>query len=340
MDVLEPELVWINGRCYRFYESSAWKNMDTSAPYVEDEELVSSEDESDTDIEIVSCGTMFKHTFYVPTAFYANIIGAKGSTRKRLESETGTTIEVPRKGKVADIAILGRDRKAIISARHRIDLLIEDVRKKKRYTHFLSIPLNKQEIIDNFNSFKTDVLEKYAKSTRNIDESLFQTASKLHITIGMLKLFDDNEKKQAFDVLNDCKEKVIKPILEESEPLKIQLRGVECMNDDPTEVKVLFAKISQNDKLQKLVDETVNHFVDFGLMKKERENVKLHATLMNVSFKDDHSSRFKEKIDATEIFKDHKETLFGEITLNQIDISELGTASKNNYYKSIGSITI
>lgn len=66
MDVLEPELIWVSGRCYRFYENSAWKNMDASAPYVEDKELVYSEDESDTDIEIVPHGTLFKHTFYVP----------------------------------------------------------------------------------------------------------------------------------------------------------------------------------------------------------------------------------------------------------------------------------
>jgi len=97
-----------------------------------------------------------------------------------------------------------------LSARHRIDLLAENLRKTKRYTHFLSIPLNKQEIINNFNIFKNNVLEKHSKSIHNIDESVFQIPSKLHMTIGMLKLFDDNEKKQAFDVLNDCKDKIIK----------------------------------------------------------------------------------------------------------------------------------
>jgi len=86
---------------------------------------------------------------------------------------------------------------------------METSRKKIHYTHFLSIPLNKKEIMDNYNSFKNDVLEKYDKTAYNIDESLFQTPSKLHLTIGMLKLLDDNEKKQAIDALMDCKEKII-----------------------------------------------------------------------------------------------------------------------------------
>jgi len=74
----------------------------------------------------------------------------------------------------------------------------------------LSIPLNKKEIIDKYISFKNDVLEKYNKTTHNIDETIFQNPSKLHLTIGMLKLFDDNEKQHAIDALKDCKENIIK----------------------------------------------------------------------------------------------------------------------------------
>lgn len=112
------------------------------------------------------------------------------------------------------IVITARNREAIISARHRIQLLMESSKKNINYTHFLSIPLNKQGIIDNFNSFKTDTLEKY--NWRNgkaeqykIDESLFQTPSKLHLTIGMLKLLDDDEKKRAVNALTSCKKQVI-----------------------------------------------------------------------------------------------------------------------------------
>ncbi|XP_050464679.1 uncharacterized protein LOC126858419 [Cataglyphis hispanica] len=334
MDVLEPELIWVNGYCYRFYESSAWKNIDTSAPYMEDIESVCSDEESDTNMEIVSCNGQFKNTFKVPKVYYPHIIGANGMTRKKLENETKTTIDVPKKGKDGNIVITASDQQAVISARHRIDLLIANSRKKICYTHFLSIPLNKKEIIDKYNSFKDDVLKKYNKTAYNIDESLFQMPSKLHLTIGMLKLLDDDEKKQAIDALLNCKEEIIDPFLEEFGPLNIQLQGVECMNDDPTEVNVLFAQITHNEKLQELIDKIADYFVDIGLKEKEYETIKLHATLMNTSFKRDYRARSKskEKFNASEILKVYKDTVFGEIIFNQIDISELKSATKDVAY--------
>lgn len=86
---------------------------------------------------------------------------------------------------------------------------MESSRKKIHYTHFLSIPLNKKKIIDKFNSFKDNVLEKCDKTTHNIDESLFQNPSKLHLTIGMFKLLDINEKTQAIDAFMTCKKEII-----------------------------------------------------------------------------------------------------------------------------------
>lgn len=54
------------------------------------------------------------------------------------------------------------------------------------------------------------------------------------------------------------------PILEETGPINIQLQGVACMNDDPTDVKVLFAQIASNEKLQELVDKVAEYFIDIG----------------------------------------------------------------------------
>jgi hypothetical protein len=36
------------------------------------------------------------------------------------------------------------------------------------------------------------------------------------------------------------------------------------MNDDPTEVKVLFAQIAHNEKLQELVNTIAEYFIDIG----------------------------------------------------------------------------
>lgn len=55
-----------------------------------------------------------------------------------------------------------------------------------------------------------------------------------------------------------------RPIVEGTGPLSIELRGIECMNDDPSQVRVLFAEISRNDKLQEMLDKIVDHFVELG----------------------------------------------------------------------------
>lgn len=44
-------------------------------------------------------------------------------------------------------------------------------------------------------------------------------------------------------------------------------------------------------------------FLLSGIMEKEYETIKLHATLMNTSFKHDYHAKFKEKFDASEILK-------------------------------------
>lgn len=82
-------------------------------------------------------------------------------------------------------------------------------RKKLSYTHFLSIPLNTDEIIKNFNSFKSDIIQKFGGDVTGIDEIIFQKPNKLHLTIGMLTLLDEEERKQAVQTFMDCKQHII-----------------------------------------------------------------------------------------------------------------------------------
>lgn len=72
MDVMEPKLVWVEGRCYRFYESDAWSAKDhDGTPYVEDSNPQEfsdlNEDTCPIDVDIVPIdGGRYKHSFYVP----------------------------------------------------------------------------------------------------------------------------------------------------------------------------------------------------------------------------------------------------------------------------------
>lgn len=348
MDAVKPELIWVEGRCYRFLEGSA--NTLNMTPYIEDDDQLDYEEEEthDTEIEIVPYGaSKFKHTFSVPKQFFPHIIGAKHAVRQKLENDTKTSIQIPRMGQDGDITITGSDRKGIISARNRIDLLVEASRDKVKGTHFLSIPLNEGHVIMKFNSFKNDVLQNFGETARGVDNIIFQTASKLHLTIGMLHLFDDADKQRAVEALDYCKETIINPIIEQHGQINIRLQGIKIMNNDSANATVLYATVANAEEaLQELADRIANHYTDIGLLKKERDQIKLHVTLMNTKFQmknEEHSKRYKSKkitFDATEILKAHEDTFFGEVTLKQIHISELGTIGDNGYYQATGKINV
>ncbi|CAL7941907.1 unnamed protein product [Xylocopa violacea] len=349
MNVLNPELMWVDGRCYRILENTGWSDANNISPYVEDNcssDFKDSEDEySDTDIEIEPYGSArFKHSFHVAKSFFPFIIGSKHAVRKRLETETKTTIQIPKLGQDGDIVIIGFHRKGILKARRRINLLIEASRKKLDFTHFLSIPLNEGHIIMKFNMFKNEVLTNSGKMSRGVDERIFQTPSKLHITIGVLTLLDDTERNQAIEALNYCKEYIVKPIIEKHGQIPIHIQGTEIMNDDSSETKILYAKILDNDgTLQKIANEIVDYYASIGLLHKKTENVKLHLTLMNTKFQLDEEERnTKNKItfDAMEIRKAHQNTVFGETTLKQIHISQRHTISSNGYYQATAKINL
>ncbi|KAF7247401.1 Activating signal cointegrator 1 complex subunit 1 [Varanus komodoensis] len=96
----------------------------------------------------------------IPSPLYKYIIGKKGETKKKLETETRTSISIPKPGVEGEIVITGQHRNGVISARTRIDVLVESFRKKQPFTHFLSFALNHPTIQEKFLQFKEEVLEK------------------------------------------------------------------------------------------------------------------------------------------------------------------------------------
>ena len=99
--------------------------------------------------------------------------------------------------------ISGRSRSDVLQACERIELMVESSRRKMGFTHFLSIPLNTARMQESFVDFRTKVLEhvgggvsgvKVAVDERRIDETVFQTPSLLHLTIGVLALMGEARK--------------------------------------------------------------------------------------------------------------------------------------------------
>ncbi|XP_014610140.1 PREDICTED: activating signal cointegrator 1 complex subunit 1-like isoform X3 [Polistes canadensis] len=303
----------LTGLC-RFYKSKVWisNNM---ATYIEKDQVDHMDEKfSNSDIKIVPHGKeTLKHSFYIHKQFFPYIVGFKNNVRQKIEIETKTRIEVPKIGQNGNIVIIGSDRKDILSARNRIDIIVEASRKNIRYTHFLSIPLTVEGIIENFNLFK-----------------------------------NEGEIKQAVQTLMDCKQHVIEPFIEKHGLFTIEIKGVDCMNDDPSAVKILYGIVfTENDALQELSNRIVDYFAEKKLMPKRTKDVKLHATFMNISYRRNNKNftivRDMYKLfDGTQIINEYKDTLFGKTVLKEIHLSRLIRSTPNhmNYYEAEGKITL
>lgn len=96
-----------------------------------------------------------------------------------------------------------------MSAKTRIDVLLDSGRQKSQFTHFLSVPFNTKQLQENLSDFQTDVL-RVCDGDRGLDASIFQNPCKLHLTIGCLVLLDDSEVRKAVETLEQCKQELIK----------------------------------------------------------------------------------------------------------------------------------
>ncbi|PNF20325.1 Activating signal cointegrator 1 complex subunit 1 [Cryptotermes secundus] len=320
MDILKPDLMWIEGRCYRL-------NIEDSSFRGEEDEQFADDGfaEGNSDCPVEELGESFeiettedgryRASLLIPRYYFARVVGSKGAVRRRLENETKTQIHVPRQGQDGCIVIIGSTKSMVSAAGRRINLIVMSARQKQQFTHFLSIPMVGDSIKKRFMIFKEEVLD-ICKNSHGIDASIFQVPEKLHLTLGTLVIMDTNDREKAARTLAECKESIITPLLK-NRALVVCMAGVEYMNDDPAEVDVLYGKVHVKDgsrMLQEVADGVIDHFCSKGLMEKRYERVKLHVTLMNTLFRSDDAesemSRRKQKhretFDATNILKERR----------------------------------
>ena len=135
----------------------------------------------------------------------------------------------------------------------RIDVIVASARQRLPFTHFLSIPVNTPSVQENFLSFKKDVLEA-EDQVYGLDETIFQTETLLHLTVGTMALMDERERDLAKEILMDSKESIIQPLLQDR-TLEFSIEGLEIMNDDPGDVDVMYGKVRDDSgALQSIVD--------------------------------------------------------------------------------------
>lgn len=122
-----------------------------------------------------------------------------------------------------------------------------------------------------------------------------------------------------------------------------RIDGIDCMNDDPSEVHVLYGKVT-SEPLQAIADQIVDVFVRHGLMHRQQEHVKLHVTLINSRFQRGDSldadgdqqdisggvadgRRRRQAFDARQIVQQFGAFDFGKQPLQEIHLSRRFTTS-------------
>ncbi|CAI8009462.1 Activating signal cointegrator 1 complex subunit 1 [Geodia barretti] len=68
-------------------------------------------------------------------------------------------------------------------------------REKEKPTHFISIPLTVPHIRDRVSLFKSSVLDS-CRRERGICEDVFQLPEKFHLTVGVLRIFSEEEEER------------------------------------------------------------------------------------------------------------------------------------------------
>ncbi len=167
------------------------------------------------------------------------------------------------------------------------------------------------------------------------------------MTICTAVILNKTEISEAIDLLEECRKGLIKDLLA-SKPLKVSLKGLEYMNDDPSQVDVLYAKVKQvnnQNHIQLIADDLMNKFCKSGLSKRQYDSVKLHATVMNTLKRQDNNcdtnnvvKLVRESFDARNILAQFGDYDFGVYDLSEIHLSVRHSYAANGYYECAGKI--
>ncbi|XP_058791684.1 activating signal cointegrator 1 complex subunit 1-like isoform X2 [Phymastichus coffea] len=280
----------------------------------------------------------YQHSFSINKSSYKYIVDPNETILQKLRSETKTIIQVSKKKK--SVVIIGSIPKQILHAKHKIDKLIEN--SKLQFTHFISIPTNSDEIKNNFITFKRDVKQNYSTEYTGFYERMFQKPEKLHLTISMLHLLDEKDEVKAIAALNTCKENIIDPIIKQNGPINLELKGLRCMEKDPSKARILYINVHEESGLfQKMSNSINDYFIEQGISRRVHDDVTLHMTVINILYLQRKTiKKTKNNFDATDFLKKYKNISFGKINLSTLHISMLTAKSADGYFKAMTKIYI
>jgi len=332
------QLLTLNGRTFRkrAVDGPSTASLADFLPSRTDQEEC--DEPCDLDIRTEKKGG-YSLKMHVAPCFYPFIIGKKGNTKQRIEKETGTSLTIGQDSSKEPITIKGPAKNSIINAHTRLEIIIETASKTLPYTHFLSIPLNLPSVIENATKFNEDLIQECEKKkVQGFDPSLLQQPTQLHMTIVMLKLFDEIAVNKTKVLLSSLAPKIYDVLGTRS--LHVHLQDLDIMNDDPSDAKVIHLKVKtaeNDDRLAKLCEFLVSSFKNAGLLDETQDReVKLHVTLLNVRFRAQTS--LPQPLDAKPILSMYGKLDFGDVKLPALHLSERGKFDSDGYYHCVMKI--
>ncbi|CAN1168420.1 Activating signal cointegrator 1 complex subunit 1 [Linum perenne] len=133
-------------------------------------------------------------------------------------------------------------------------------------------------------------------SSSGIDRSIFIKPQTFHLTVLMLKLWNKERVNAASEVLKNIAPKVLEAL--DNQPVSIRLKGLECMRGSLAKARVLYAAVEETGaegRLLRACQVIRDGFTEAGLVleKDSKEQLKLHATLMNARHRKGYNDTIK-----------------------------------------------
>jgi len=87
-------------------------------------------------------------------AFFARLVGMKGMTRRRIEGDTRTKLQIPPPNHSGDVVLTGQNARDVAIAASMVRQIVKESRNHAGITDFIAVPSVTQELKDNFVKFK------------------------------------------------------------------------------------------------------------------------------------------------------------------------------------------
>ena len=204
--------------------------------------------------------TPFKKVLLVPNQLYGFIIGKGGSTIQEIQTSTRTRLIIPRPNDpfIKDaITIEGAEESNIKEAESMVKQIVEKFMFKIPYTHFISIPINDDRVGRKVQDLQTRILSEFSNGGSIRKEWMIPVA-KLHLTLGVLRLLNQEQIEKAIKLLKSLKSEIYDML--GAHPLLSELQELKTMQDNPEKaLHVLYIGVKDiKDSLSSSIEKVCN----------------------------------------------------------------------------------